>query len=261
MIQLDTFLTIGKQHRVCEDYILSGMTPMPYIILSDGCSSAKKSDVGSRILCHIAEKLLKELLSYEPYIHGWDFGKAVVQRSRVIADQFELDPTSLDATLIVCFYDNSTNTVQVHMFGDGHVFLFNDDHVFEYFVKFEPNAPNYLSYELSSTRKQLYHNMQVKKSLFVKSNSGVDCQNESWTNFPISLLGFKGALKCTDGIDSLLSVEGKVNTIDAAKVFTSFKTTGGEFLKRRSTAALKNYKLQNIENYDDLSMGCFLMGE
>jgi len=260
MIQLDTFLTIGKQHRVCEDYILSGMKPVPYLILSDGCSSAKKSDVGSRILCHIAEKLLKELLSYEPYINGCDFGKAVIQRSRVISDQFELDTSSLDATLIVCFYEQSTDTVQVHMFGDGHVFLFNDNVIYEYCIKFEPNAPHYLSYYLSSSRRQMYHDMQVKKFITVKSVS-TSCPNESWTNFPLSMLGFKGFLACTDGIDSLLSIENKVATLDAAKIFTAYKTTGGEFLKRRATAGLRQYNKEGIENYDDLSIGCFLKTE
>ena len=46
-VNVDHFTKIGKNYLVCEDYILSGVSPTPYIILSDGCSSSKHIDVGA----------------------------------------------------------------------------------------------------------------------------------------------------------------------------------------------------------------------
>ena len=40
-LNLDTFIEIGDQHKVCEDYIIMGNDPVPFIVLSDGCSKAR----------------------------------------------------------------------------------------------------------------------------------------------------------------------------------------------------------------------------
>jgi hypothetical protein len=56
MIQTDIFRRIGATHAVCEDYIIEGNKPFPFIILADGCSTAKNTDMGARILCHLAKQ-------------------------------------------------------------------------------------------------------------------------------------------------------------------------------------------------------------
>ena len=58
-IHIDHLLKKGKTHKICEDYIISGYNPAPYIILSDGCSSSKNTDVGARVLCHVAKQYLE----------------------------------------------------------------------------------------------------------------------------------------------------------------------------------------------------------
>ena len=57
-INVDHYMTIGSSHQVCEDYIISGTEPFPYIILSDGCSSSKDTDIGARILAQCAKNYL-----------------------------------------------------------------------------------------------------------------------------------------------------------------------------------------------------------
>ena len=67
MINVDSFLKKGKQHFICEDYIINSddRDTMPYIILSDGCSSSENTDIGSRVLVRSALNILDEKLDIE----------------------------------------------------------------------------------------------------------------------------------------------------------------------------------------------------
>ena len=57
-LALDSHYTIGKLHLCCEDYGCHGRTPLPHVILADGCSAAPDSDVGARLLVLNARRLL-----------------------------------------------------------------------------------------------------------------------------------------------------------------------------------------------------------
>jgi len=58
----DHHYEIGSSHVACEDYAMSGTQEgLTYAILSDGCSASKDSDVGARILCHLAKSALMYL--------------------------------------------------------------------------------------------------------------------------------------------------------------------------------------------------------
>ncbi len=50
----DWFSSQGSQHRINQDYVLSGND---YVILSDGCSMAPNSDIGARLLTHSAKQI------------------------------------------------------------------------------------------------------------------------------------------------------------------------------------------------------------
>ncbi len=70
MINIDTFLKIGDQHKICEDYIIQGTDQVPLLILSDGCSSSDNTEMGARILCYLA----KQYLFYRAgYLHDLDY--------------------------------------------------------------------------------------------------------------------------------------------------------------------------------------------
>ena len=101
MIQTDTFLKIGDQHKVCEDYIIEGFLPVPFIILADGCSSSRDTEMGARILCHLAKQYL--------YYRGCDLyeldyhkmGSWVIHNAELTVRHLGLRAECLDATLIV----------------------------------------------------------------------------------------------------------------------------------------------------------------
>ena len=108
MIQTDTFLKIGKTHQVCEDYIITGDSPVKYNILSDGCSSSKDTEMGARILCHLAKQfLLYRKDDYRfPALDYDEMGSWIIHNAELAARQLGLKKSCLDATLIIAYeYD------------------------------------------------------------------------------------------------------------------------------------------------------------
>ena len=95
IVHVDDFLHIGQTHNVCEDYILSDVDPFPYIVLSDGCSSSRDSDFGSRILTHVTKRLLTD--SHVP-LHV--LSQHAICEAGVVSRMLKLHETSLDATLM-----------------------------------------------------------------------------------------------------------------------------------------------------------------
>ena len=63
MFVVDSHFVKGSSHLVCQDYSSSGFTfnGIPYIIISDGCSTAKDSDVGARLLVRATEQAINTL--------------------------------------------------------------------------------------------------------------------------------------------------------------------------------------------------------
>ena len=53
----DVFYAIGSTHHVCQDFAVANGD---FVILSDGCSSAKDSDWGARLLVKACHNVIKE---------------------------------------------------------------------------------------------------------------------------------------------------------------------------------------------------------
>ena len=51
---------IANKIKECEDYVLHGYKPVPYLIVCDGCGSSHRSALGSRLLAHSALKTLSQ---------------------------------------------------------------------------------------------------------------------------------------------------------------------------------------------------------
>ena len=103
--------------KVCQDYSICGDAPFPFLILSDGCSSSKDTDIGSRILTHVAKSLILTLSDY------YNFGNVVISESEVLTKKLCLSSSCLDSTLIVAFITNDICHIVMH--GDGHIFTTN----------------------------------------------------------------------------------------------------------------------------------------
>jgi hypothetical protein len=276
MISTDTFIEIGSQHKVCEDYIISGESPVPFIVLSDGCSRSKNSEMGSRILCHLAKQYIKyHGVNPDDEKYPENLGWWVIHNAEMVARQMGLKTTCLDATLIVGYVVD--NVFYAHMFGDGYVLTKSterDSPLYEVrWTEYSKNAPYYLSYLIDSERAMMYHNMKISKHLHmmwapdggsITSSQPIECSYDLPITFKQAMDKYNTVLICSDGISSFLKPTGGTNSnklIEVTELLPDvfgFKTTKGEFLKRRCNKYMKSLKKQDIEHFDDLSIGAFL---
>lgn len=275
MISTDTFIEIGSQHKVCEDYIVSGDSPVPFVVLADGCSRSKDSEMGSRILCHLA----KQYITYHgvkpddekyPENLGW----WVIHNAEMVARQMGLKISCLDATLIVGYVLD--NIFYAHMFGDGYILTQSKDNgslLYEIqWVEYSKNAPYYLSYLIDRERAKKYHEMKISKHLHMvwapygeknASSHPIECAYDLPITFKQSMDKYNTVLMCSDGVASFFGQIDRTNSklvevSDLLPELFGFKNTRGEFLKRRCNKYMKWLKKQDINHFDDLSVGAFL---
>ena len=264
MIHCDSFLTIGSQHKICEDYILSGNEPFPYIVLSDGCSSSLNTDTGARILCQIAKRFLMKEWNYLDRINHHDMGMWILHNAEAVVKFLGMNLTCLDATLIVAYEVN--DMIKVHMYGDGVVISQHPDGQLQLeSISFEGNAPFYLSYRMHSDRLEVYES-ESHNQLYttIKENGGGITTSGYYSNeIELSFTPSEENLifVCSDGIESFTqrhNLLSKVEVLELAKRFAAFKNTKGEFLKRRMNKELKLLDREGYTHFDDLSIGAFL---
>lgn len=143
----DAYFTIGKAHRVCQDYARAGTLPdgNAYAILSDGCSSSPDTDFGSRLLTLAAESSLRKADALT-----W---RELIQRAeaQVVSP---LPQECLDATLLMAVA--GPDGVGVKVAGDGLVVALRRDGSVEVFDIDFQGAPGYLSYILNPARWDNY---------------------------------------------------------------------------------------------------------
>lgn len=278
-INIDSFIKKGKQHFICEDYIIHEdvIVPIPYIILSDGCSSSENTDIGARILCRCALNVLEEKyfsrkripeLSSAPY---WDFGYRIITKAKEVSDKLNLEKSSLDATLIIAYAFE--NNVFVNMYGDGNIIYkpkeSNELNCIK--IKFDRSAPYYLNYLVNKSRDLVYHQNQDREFITREENKySIDTNDfyESSKKYDMSetkIFTFEYPIECldflcisSDGIDSFIDNKGESAYFRSIiKDFTSFKNTTGKFVKRRLNKAISEYEKFNFKHMDDISYGCF----
>lgn len=256
MITIDQYLKIGKMHEICEDYILSGLTPLPHVILSDGCSSSKNTDVAARLLCLIARKFLfsRYILFEKPEfgISHQFMGTTVITGANIIGRDllYMDDEFSLDATLIVSYIHNEK--ICVHVYGDGNILATrNDGSIRLINIKTDKNFPYYLSYQLDKGRDDHYKKHAISTIITDTDfpgafNSGLPSMDRFV--FPIS--EYKTVLISSDGIESV-----NTDIKEITNMILDFKTFGKRFVARRLRWILKRFKTIHIYNQDDISIG------
>ena len=274
---VDGILETGKLHKICEDYISFGMKPTPHIILSDGCSSSKDTDVGSRILVHLAKRALRRAfgepwdcpVGYEPFLVGGtnaSFGNMIINDAIRVVKDMGLPMGCLDATLIMAFVRDGY--LKVFMYGDGYVFAGRNDFNLQYaYSEFNENCPYYLTYWADRERAKAHCAKVGAEGCTFKTNYPTDkyfVMSNTFVYdalFPLEHLKFLAI--SSDGINTFINTKqgGSVPFMDVAKEFLAFKNLAGEFVQRRVGRALKDYKKQDVEHLDDLSFGVIYIEE
>lgn len=275
MIHTDTFIEIGSQHHMCEDYIIKGDK---HIILADGCSSSDHSEMGARFLCYMAQQFLKKYGVYPKDRHfREEMPRWIIHNAENLANQLGLDRTCLDATLIISYVHNGD--VHVHMYGDGCIVLQINEHKYKLFeVDYKAGSrsmPYYLRYELDMRGRQSYHDAKVTKTLKKTCLDVVELTNKlpdemaydrpCEFSFPVD--EYKSISITSDGLSTFLKAEPDpdgnkiMNAIDMVPMMFDFKSSAGVFLQRQMNICKRTAKLADIplEHFDDLSIGTYLI--
>lgn len=246
-MNVDHFLKMGDDHTICEDYIISGLEPIPYVILADGCSTAKNTDVGARLMCYLAKK---HLVKYK----SWDYNASiehVMYSALNIADSLNLAPDSLTATLMVAFVKNEA--VHVFCYGDGNVFAMGrDEQLWFANVSFTGNAPYYPRYRIGLQAAEDYRKLDSDMIIDRKYTSCLeDYDNEVSYVFPLD--EWETVMIASDGIDSVSNTSPDIVAIDAILL----KSTKKRFILRRMRKVIRDYRKQGLSHFDDISVGGF----
>lgn len=267
-MHLDTFFTMGKSHKVCEDYAICKSDFITNLFaISDGCSSSIDTDIGSRILLKL---LLTHALPTNPTYASFLWSSA----SHVI-EQLGMPLSCLDATINFGYTKeiNGIFGVEVITIGDGFIVAQRNDSGFDIIeIDYDQNAPYYLTYIFDDDRNQEFMKLNQTKKVsiytydsagtFIKScisdaddNTSVDKFSKSW--FPLS--DYKSISVFSDGLKTFINNDPSQPKMDFGKMvkeLITFPVSSGEFVKRRGLSFIKKYKTHSF--FDDFSMATLI---
>lgn len=272
----DSHFVIGKLHikqnSPCQDHALFGqLDDTLFIVVSDGCSSGRHTDIGARIITCTTIIAIKECLAVTEDLAELPdlIHQEITSRANKIAIEMGLENQDLLAT---CVYAVITpNGGFVHILGDGHVILKgkNDD-LFLINTEWKNNTPYYPA----DDRKQSFIKEHSKtengnKSLKIEMINileDFDTEDEIFLNIQESIKGFILPLS-TEDIESLevivISSDGISNfkkdgkllqPLEVAKKLTMFKNWEGEFVKRRLSRGLLDFSKEETFPDDDVAL-------
>jgi len=250
---------MGKSHKTCEDYALTNTTSCNMFAISDGCSSTKNSDFGSRILLKALEFNLKQN-NFFAIDDLWKKSKEIVNSfSGTILE------SALDAT-ILCGAEINDNVV-VNCMGDGVVVAQYIDGKYDiYDIDYSANAPYYITYMFNDARQFEYNKLNQQKNYTIKSydEKGVFIKESIMVSKnTIEIIYFhknlyKSISVFSDGVKTLFSNTLPSKPLESIiKELITFPQTNGDFVKRRCNAFIK--KNHQYAFSDDFSMAsCYM---
>ncbi|MFC1644855.1 protein phosphatase 2C domain-containing protein [Patescibacteria group bacterium] len=270
---VDDYFCIGSDHvksgKPCQDYACSGNAgDVGVAIISDGCSTGGRTDVGSRITALSMLTVINDSnLGISREAHRDIFERLKI-RQKANAASLELNECDLYATCIYSLLFSRGGYVGV--FGDGVVaFKYQDGRIKMYSFEWNKNTPFYPSYVGNDLRK--FINLHS-----CESDLPVTC--EEWNYYPKSGFcngvtnmytvdeGVRGIgieitekMLLDDGLEFVSVFSDGMNRIDAVDwrdavcELMAFKGRRGEFLKRRMMRAVRNYQKKGNSPRDDLS--------
>jgi len=296
-MQSDHAFTIGRSHKVCEDYARSGNVKginrpgMGYGFVADGCSGSRDSDVGARVLISSAEQFL---LRRNGIFDATDIRHIVVSAASV-QRLMGFPEEMLDATLLGVYVDSRIN---VFGMGDGVIAFRMHSGDLAVFDLVSPSGfPAYPSYFLSQSRlmgvqeKMLQDPEKGWRVDYVRENEDMVERDERcfWSN-NLELFRQDYSIGDRDGVRDLttdgedpdcVDADDFIETVavfsDGVKSFVdsdrqsvpwlavvselmSFKGFKGEFVKRRVQGFLRACARRGWQHDDDLSMAAVHTG-
>ncbi len=280
----DSFYEIGGAHAVCQDYALHGqIDDLSFVIVADGCSTAKHSEIGSQMLCHVAKYFLelfyKTGLFNECNIHTLRnvLGSSIVRRVDELRKLYPITPKALEATLLIAVRIG----LKTYAFGWGDGTFIYKLKSFEYgdeyfqFVDFEypRNAPCYLIYNrkvyMDALKKTGIDDPMVTRRVYTSNRDPLieEYQNYADKSYifeheDTTLLSLQSITICSDGISSYMDDDKEpIELLTMVPEFSNFKTTSGEFVQRRMQFLKRTCLDKGWTHYDDVGCGTIIYSD
>lgn len=279
MFSADSHCLIGQSHvrsgKPCQDYAVSGVyQDSAYAIIADGCSTGKRTDVGSRILALSTSQAIKGIYSR--------FGAVGVNADDISIEQIRsMQNTSLELglsqqdLLATCLYAYmSPHGGHIHIKGDGVIaYKFRDGATVVHNCEWANNTPYYPAYIDNAGASMLF---PVNRAAFIKTHGGdvdaIKMTNEIWQftadefvlldevditlgegvrgiTVPLSFENLEFVAVFSDGATQI----DKLDWREAVKQLLSFKTTQGAFAQKRMNRMMKNLPDGSKGPIDDIS--------
>ncbi|MDB5194476.1 MAG: hypothetical protein JWN50_490 [Parcubacteria group bacterium] len=275
-LHADHYFQIGSAHYAhglpCQDYALSGGNERSAVaVVSDGCSTGRHTDVGSRIQALSLLGAMKSVAE-NPREGLLDMSVAIQDRKKeLLHDARMLLGLSSSDMLATCVYAYLSETGGfVHVEGDGVVAKkFTDGSLVASHYEWADNTPFYPAYtgldleEFVKTHGGDLSAMRLSRTdVFIDTLGKVGESRIVEFNLRDGLLGIfeeitNEEIETLESVavfsDGAAQIEG-VEWIDAVVELMSFKNFAGEFAKRRMIRALKNYERKSSKPVDDVSM-------
>jgi hypothetical protein len=274
---LDSFISVGKTHHTCEDYSLVVNQPYPFILVSDGCSSSKNTDVGARLLALTTKRQFHGAMTYEILPGKPDyFGRAIIESSYIIADQLGLNRSALDATLLLAYVENGL--LHFIAFGDGFLIIKSKTGHDKFIqLSYKANAPYYLTVHENSDIQHEWarvypdNDLEAKIYHYYKSLNPYDAQfgyadlswDEPFFTFAFQVEDIEMVMVSSDGIGTFCRGNDRmlIPPEDIIDEMMDVKVKNGEFIKRRMKKMLEKHARESTYNLDDVSVAAMIFEE
>lgn len=270
----DSAFVIGTTHSVCQDYVVAGnsATASPYIILSDGCSSSRDTDVGSRLLVKSAESILNQAHQKDVELVHVEAARLALEHAALLG----LAPQSVDATLLTAHF--SGGEVITACSGDGVILAQTNSGIIEaYSISYASGYPRYPAYSHQPHRLTCLEIADpVKEIRYFRGNLQQPRLqlHDTWRSnlatevFPFSSDTYQFVVLLSDGVHSFASTQDSASSKHArtvqfesfAQELVSFKNVRGAFATRRLNRFLKDCDITGRKHSDDLSIGAIYLG-
>ena len=284
----DSAFIIGVKHAVCQDYAVAGNGLMaeqtlnansldaPYLILSDGCSSSRDTDIGARLLVKAAEQILR---AYRPLANELaEMHKESARRALTWAALAGLPPQVVDATLLTAHVRDDELILACS--GDSVIALQSWAGVLDvYAISYPSGYPLYPAYSHQPERllaSTAHGRISKEVQRFRCASAAEPLRLEETTNsvsltevLPVKAGDYKHAVLLSDGIHSFFTTRQTetskmvkdIPMDQIVKELTAFKNVRGAFAGRRLKSFLKGCQSRGWQHRDDLSIGALHLGD
>jgi hypothetical protein len=269
-LNADSYFHIGQAHLTsgtpCQDYALSGCEDgAAYAVVSDGCSTGGHTDVGARVLTWATAAAIRAYWRTPGGLQTW-IGSAQTVVSDAARSALGLQVKDMLAT---CLYLVATEEgARSRVLGDGVIAWVqreSGDVVMRRY-EWQGNMPFYPAYREEALSRFVEAHASVEAAvLFCEAWKHLASSGDKVKLSSRSLTLREGIAGVTDYFaagrdhtciavfsDGVTQIEG-MDWKDAVVRLLSFKTTTGEFAKRRMIRVIKDSQKEGRGPLDDIS--------